>query len=126
MSAVTLDSQRTALYDILVALDIGQVDKYPRSDPIPPVTMITDPRIEFPDNSILGIVEWSIWMLAERKAPAAVSGSLDIDMPAILLALSKGAGIGYVLRRVESTVRTIEGYTLPGYNIIGTAPLPNC
>jgi len=123
---VTLAVQRTRLYDALVACDIGTVDKYARKDPIPPATMIVDPRIDFADNSILGQVEWSIWMLASRQAPAATGDALDVNLPKVLLSLSHGLGMGYVLRRVENVVRTIEGYPLPGYTIIGAAPLANC
>lgn len=124
--AATLADQRTAIYDALVACDIGAVDKYARKDPIPPATMIVDPRIEFPDNSFVGLVEWPIWMLAQRQAPSAVGDTLDSNLAAVLLALSHGLRIGYVLRRVENIVRTIEGYPLPGYTIIGAAPLANC
>lgn len=124
--SVGFAEQRTAIYDALVTLDIGNVEKYGKQDPIPPVTVIHDPRIDFPDNSYVGMVEWSIWMLATRKAPAANGSELDVNMPRVLAALSHGLNIGYVLRRVENYVRTIEGYPLPGYTIVGVCPLPNC
>ena len=126
MSSLSLADQRTAIYDALVSCGIGNVDKYARKDPIPPATMIVDPRIEFPDNSALGIVEWPVWMLAPRQAPAAVGDALDANLAKVLLAFSHGMRFGFVLRRVENIVRTIEGYPLPGYTIIGAAPLANC
>lgn len=124
--SVAFADQRTAIYNTLIALDIGAVEKYGRQDPIPPVTMIPDPRIDFPDNSFVGMTEWSIWMLASRKAPSANGSELDINLPRVLSALRNGLNIGYVLRRVENYVRTIEGYPLQGYTIIGVCPLPNC
>lgn len=124
--SVAFAEQRTAIYDALVAVNIGKVEKYGIQDPIPPVTMINDPRIDFPDNSFVGMVEWSIWMLATRKAPASNGSELDVNLPKVLAALSHGLNIGYVLRRVENYVRTIEGYPLPGYTIVGVCPLPNC
>lgn len=124
--AVDFASQRAAIYAALDALDIGAVEKYGRPDPIPPVTMIPDPRIDFPDNSFVGMVEWSVWMLAPRKAPVATGSELDVNLPLVLKAFSHGMNIGYVLRRVDNFVRTIEGYPLPGYTIVGVCPLPNC
>jgi hypothetical protein len=124
--AVNLPTQREAIYQTLIGLQIGAVEKYNRKDPVPPVTMVTDPRIDFPDNSYVGRVEWSIWMLGSRKSPDAIGENLDVAMPKVLAALSNGINIGFVLQRVENVVRTIEGYPLPGYTIYGTCSLPNC
>lgn len=125
-SSKSLPDQRTAIYDALVACDLGTVEKYPRQDPVPPVTMINDPRIDFPDNSYVGLVEWSIWMLAPRKSQSVTSEELDINLPKVLAAFSHGIGIGFVIERVENVVRTIEGYPLQGYTIVGSAALANC
>lgn len=125
-NAKTIPEQRQAIYDALIAADIGTVEKYPRQDPVPPVTMINDPRIVFPDNSFVGAVDWSIWMMAPRKVIPAVSEELDIRMPKVLLALSHGIRIGFVLDRVENYVRNVEGLSFPGYTIYGSAALANC
>lgn len=125
-NAKTIPEQRTAIYDALIACDIGTVEKYPRQDPVPPVTMINDPRLNFPDNSFIGSVEWTIWMIAPRMTLPAISEELDERMPKVLLALSHGIKIGFVLDRVENYVRTIEGVPFRGYTIYGSAALANC
>lgn len=129
MTTLALPEQRTALFDcikpILALSKIG-VEKYPRDDPIPPVAMIIDPRMIFPDNSKVGMVEWSIRLYEVRKAPGGVSFDFDAILSSILMPLGKGMGMGYVLSRVENQVMTEQGYALPGYVIIGNCPLANC
>lgn len=126
MNALGIPEQRTALHDCIVANTETTVEKYPRKDPVPPVIMIGDPRIDFPENSMVGIVQWAVQMFATRQAPAAVSAGFDVELPKLLLALSHGLGMGFKLLRVENQVVPIEGYPLPGYTIIGSAPLANC
>ncbi len=126
MSAKLIADQREAIYQALMTCDIGNVDKYSRTDPIPPGTMINGPRIEFPDNSFVGVAEWSIWMLQTRTAPAASGAKLDVDLTKVLLAFSHGIGCGLVIQRVENVVRTIEGIPLPGFTITVAAAVPNC
>lgn len=126
-NAVSLADQRTALFDAIRAVpDVPNVEKYLRKDPIPPVIVIDDPRIDFPDNSYVGLVEWTINMYAVRKAQPSVSEDFDTALPALLMALSHGVKIGYRLLRVDNRIMTVEGYPLPGYSIIGAAALPNC
>lgn len=124
-NAVSLADQRTAIFTAVEAF-FPAVEKYPRKDPIPPVIMIEDPRIDFPDNSFVGMVEWTINMYNVRKAPASVSEDFDVTLPKLLLALSHGVKIGYRLTRVENRIMTVEGLPLPGYSIFGVAALPNC
>jgi hypothetical protein len=124
-----LPEQRQKLHDcikpILESHKIN-VEKYPRDDPIPPVAMIIDPRMIFPDNSKVALVEWSIRLYEVRKAPSGVSFDFDAIIGDLLLPLGKGMGMGYVLNRVENTILTDAGYQLPGYVIIGNCPLANC
>ena len=129
MSQPALPEQRQKLFDCINAVLEPQrvkVEKYPRDDPIPPAAMIIDPRIIFPDNSILGMVEWSIRLYEVRKAPSGTSYDFDAILGDVLKPLGKGLGMGYVLVRVENAILTDMGYTLPGYVIIGTCPLANC
>lgn len=126
MSAKGIADQRTAIYDALVALNIGNVDKYSRKDPIPPGVMINGPRIDFPDNSHVGLCEWSIWLMGVRTAPADSLQKLDDDLTAVLLALSNGLSMGLVLQRVENSIRNADGIPLPGFTIVATAAVPNC
>jgi hypothetical protein len=129
MSQPSLTEQRQRLYDCVHGVLNPQrivVEKYPRDDPIPPVAMIINPRITFPDNSKLGIVEWSIRLYEVRKANQDVAKDFDELLPQLLLPLGKGMGMGYVLDRVENAIMNEMGYTLPGYIVIGNVPLANC
>jgi len=126
MSAKSIAEQRTVIYDTLVNCQIGNVEKYSRADPIPPVTVINGPRIDFPDNSFVGIAEWAIWLMGTRTAPAAALETLDESLTKVLLAFSHGVGIGVVIQRVENVVRTSEGVPLPGFTITIAAAVPNC
>lgn len=129
MSNPPLPQQRqnlhTTLVSVLEPLKI-KVEMYPRDDPIPPVAMIIDPRITFPDNSKVGIVEWSTRLYEVRKASADVSRDFDAVLGDVLLVLGKGMGMGYVLDRVENVILNDMGYPLPGYVIIGHVILANC
>lgn len=129
MTQPALPEQRQKLYDCIVpVLETVKinVEKYPRDDPVPPVAMITDPRITFPDNSILGMVEWSIRLYEVRKSPSGVSTDFDAILGDVLKPLGKGMGMGFVLTRVDNAILNDMGYQLPGYVIIGTCPLANC
>ena len=129
MTTVTLPEQRQHLYDcikpVLVPHQIN-VEMYPRDDPIPPVAVIIDPRMIFPDNSKVASVEWSIRLYEVRKSPAGVSYDFDALLAELLMPLGKGLQMGFVLNRVENRVLNDMGYSLPGYVIIGNCPLANC
>jgi hypothetical protein len=129
MSTSPLPEQRQKLFDcVKLVLDphrIG-VEKYPRDDPVPPVAMIMDPRMIFPDNSKVASVEWSIRLYEVRKSPSGVSTDFDALLAELLLPLGKGLQMGFVLNRVENQVMNDMGYSLPGYVIIGNCPLANC
>jgi hypothetical protein len=129
MTQPDLPQQRQKLYDcIKPVLEPHRinVEIYPRDDPVPPVAMIIDPRIVFPENSILGMVEWSIRLYEVRKSPSGVSTDFDALLGQLLLPLGKGLGMGFVLNRVENAILNDMGYQLPGYVIVGTCPLANC
>jgi hypothetical protein len=129
VTTLALPEQRQKLYDCiqpLLAPHKINAEMYPRDDPIPPVAMIIDPRIVFPDNSKVGMVEWSIRLYEVRKSAAGVSFDFDALLGELLLPLGKGMGMGYVLNRVENQIMTEMGYQLPGYVIIGNCPLANC
>lgn len=129
MSTAPLPEQRQKLYDcIKPVLEPHRinVEKYPRDDPVPPVAMIIDPRMIFPDNSKVASVEWSIRLYEVRKSPGGVSTDFDALLAELLMPLGKGLQMGYVLNRVENQVMNDMGYSLPGYVIIGNCPLANC
>lgn len=125
----TLAEQRTALFNTLqLVMEPAKIAviKYERDDPIPPCAMITRPRIIFPDNSKVGITEWSIRLYEVRKAGSAVADSFETLLPALLLPLGKGMNMGYVLSTVENSILDSMGYPLPGYIVVGHVPLANC
>jgi hypothetical protein len=129
VTTVTLPEQRQHLYDCIkpvLEAHLINVEMYPRDDPIPPVAVIIDPRMIFPDNSKVAIVEWTIRLYEVRKSPAGVSYDFDALLAELLLPLGKGMQMGFVLSRVENRVMTDMGYSLPGYVIIGNCPLANC
>jgi hypothetical protein len=129
VTTVTLPEQRQHLYDcIKPVLDPYRinVEKYPRDDPVPPVAVIIDPRMIFPDNSKVAMVQWTIRLYEVRKAPSGVSTDFDALLAELLLPLGKGMQMGYVLDRVDNQVMTDQGYPLPGYVIVGNCPLANC
>jgi hypothetical protein len=129
MSNPSLPEQRQKIADLLASVLTPikiKVEMYPRDDPVPPVVMIIDPRIIFPDHSKVGIVEWSVRLYQVRKASSDVSKDFDAILGDLLLPLGKGMGMGYVLDRVENAILNDMGYPLPGYVIIGNVPLANC
>ena len=124
-----LPGQRQALYDCIqpiLATHKINTELYPRDDPVPPAAMILDPRMVFPDNSKVAMVEWSIRLYEVRKSASGVSYDFDALLGELLLPLGKGMQMGYVLNRVENRVMNDMGYSLPGYVIIGNCPLANC
>lgn len=129
MSNPTIPEMRQAIYDciqpILAPKNIAVI-KHLRDDPIPPAAVIINPRIAFPDNSSVGIMEWSIRLYETRKASEATSASFDSLLGELLLPLGKGMKIGFVLERVENVILDAMGFPLPGYIIVGRIPLANC
>lgn len=129
MSNPTIPDMRTAIYDcikpILDAKKIAVI-KHLRDDPVPPAAVIISPRIFFPDNSKVGITEWSIRLYEVRKANEATSASFDSLLGELLLPLGKGLNVGFVLDRVENAILDSMGFPLPGYIIVGRIPLANC
>lgn len=129
MTNPTLPEQRQRLHQALAGvfdpLEIN-VLLYHRDDVIPPAVTILNPRIVFPQNSAVGMVEWSVRIYEVRKASSGVAKDFDEILGTTLLALAKGLGMGFVLNRVENAILNDIGYPLPGYVIVSTCPLANC
>jgi hypothetical protein len=126
MSTLTIAGQRAALAQEARSVLPYEVYDYERRDPVPPKGMIISPSIVFTGSSKVAVVSWSIRLYQVREAPAATAAKFDDDLAALLLRLGKGCGMGYVLERVEPQIISDVGLSLPGYVVIGTAPLANC
>jgi hypothetical protein len=127
MTTLTLAEQRLALAAEARAVLPYEVYDYERRDPVPPKGMVMSPSIAFPSNSSkVGMVQWSLRLYQTREAAAASAAKFDEDLAELLLRLGKGCGMSYVLDRVDSQILNDVGISLPGYVVVGTAPLANC
>jgi hypothetical protein len=99
---------------------------FERRDPVPPKGMVMSPSLAFPASSKVAVVYWSLRLYQVREAPAATAAKFDEDLAELLLRLGKGCGMGYVLDRVEGQILNDVGISLPGYVVVGSAPLANC
>lgn len=126
MTTLNLVDQRHSLWVEASAVLPYPVIEFPENDPVPPKAMIMNPRIDFPQNSAVGVVEWTLRLYQTREVPKATASKFDVDLAGLLLRLRKGCGMGYVLQRVDPQILTDIGVPLPGYIVIGNCPLANC
>lgn len=91
---------------------------------VPPFICIERPSLQFPENSMLAAVTWTIMIYGTREAPQSFTPKLEKILGVVLLGLAHLKK--FTLLDVNPIDAEASNYELPAFQIDIGAPYPNC